>query len=319
MSHYDFFNGDADGICALHQLRLHQPRETTLVTGVKRDIALVSKVDPAQVTTASILDISFDKNRAGVQALLDAGANVEYFDHHFAGDIPDNIALDVHIDTAANVCTALLVDLHIGGTYRAWAVAASFGDNLFDSARTAAQSLSLSAEQLNQLEELGTLINYNGYGPSIDDLHFDPEELYRKISPYTDPFDFIANDPVFETLRLGYASDRDNALQLKPVHESASGAVMVLPEEKWSRRISGVFGNELARDYPERAHALLSSLPDGGYLVSVRAPVSRKEGADELCMQFATGGGRKAAAGINSLPEADVETFIQKFDEQFAA
>ncbi|MEM7294839.1 MAG: acetyltransferase, partial [Pseudomonadota bacterium] len=85
-----------------------------------------------------------------------------------------------------------------------------------------------------------------------------------------------------------------------------------------SRRISGVFGNELAREYPDRAHALLSTLPDGGYLVSVRAPVNRKEGADELCMQFETGGGRKAAAGINLLPEQDVDRFIDRFDHQFA-
>lgn len=39
---YDVFNGDADGICALHQLRLARPRpEAQLVTGVKRDIRLL--------------------------------------------------------------------------------------------------------------------------------------------------------------------------------------------------------------------------------------------------------------------------------------
>ena len=40
--YYDVFNGDADGICALHQLRLAEPRPTAeLVTGVKRDIRLL--------------------------------------------------------------------------------------------------------------------------------------------------------------------------------------------------------------------------------------------------------------------------------------
>ena len=44
MSDYDVFNGDADGICALTQLRLAEPRPTaTLVTGVKRDIDLLQK------------------------------------------------------------------------------------------------------------------------------------------------------------------------------------------------------------------------------------------------------------------------------------
>ena len=45
MAHFDVFNGDADGICALHQLRLARPCDSTLVTGVKRDISLVKRVD----------------------------------------------------------------------------------------------------------------------------------------------------------------------------------------------------------------------------------------------------------------------------------
>jgi len=44
MKVYDVFNGDADGICALIQLRLANPSESTLVTGVKRDIALARQV-----------------------------------------------------------------------------------------------------------------------------------------------------------------------------------------------------------------------------------------------------------------------------------
>jgi hypothetical protein len=35
---YDVFNGDADGICALVQLRLAKPIQSNLITGVKRDI-----------------------------------------------------------------------------------------------------------------------------------------------------------------------------------------------------------------------------------------------------------------------------------------
>ena len=42
---WDVFNGDADGICALVQLRLADPRQSTLVTGVKRDIELLKRVD----------------------------------------------------------------------------------------------------------------------------------------------------------------------------------------------------------------------------------------------------------------------------------
>ena len=46
--HFDVFNGDADGIIALTQLRLAEPKDSQLITGIKRDIALLSQVDVAQ-------------------------------------------------------------------------------------------------------------------------------------------------------------------------------------------------------------------------------------------------------------------------------
>ena len=90
MTHYDVFNGDADGICALHQLRLADPRDSTLITGVKRDINLVKKVTSASGDTATVLDISLDKNRNDLVRLLEARMKVIYFDHHFAGEIPES-------------------------------------------------------------------------------------------------------------------------------------------------------------------------------------------------------------------------------------
>ena len=62
MHTYDVFNGDADGICALTQLRLAEPAETTLITGVKRDIALAKQVPTAEPAKVNILDVSLDKN-----------------------------------------------------------------------------------------------------------------------------------------------------------------------------------------------------------------------------------------------------------------
>ncbi|MGB0765140.1 MAG: DHH family phosphoesterase, partial [Luminiphilus sp.] len=44
MTHFDVFNGDADGICALLQLRQADARPSQLVTGVKRDISLLERV-----------------------------------------------------------------------------------------------------------------------------------------------------------------------------------------------------------------------------------------------------------------------------------
>ena len=43
--YFDVFNGDADGLCALQQLRLAEPRAAELVTGAKRDIELLARVD----------------------------------------------------------------------------------------------------------------------------------------------------------------------------------------------------------------------------------------------------------------------------------
>ena len=43
MTHFDVFNGDADGLCALHQLRLAAPLESDLVSGPKRDIGLLAR------------------------------------------------------------------------------------------------------------------------------------------------------------------------------------------------------------------------------------------------------------------------------------
>jgi hypothetical protein len=75
--------------------------------------------------------------------------------------------------------------------------------------------------------------------------------------------------------------------------------------------------NEKARQDQGRAHALLVENSDGSLLVSVRAPLLGRTGADELCRAFPTGGGRPAAAGINSLPPARLTEFLNLFVETF--
>ncbi len=318
MTHFDVFNGDADGICALHQLRLQDPIEARLITGVKRDIDLLKQVNAVAGDTVTVLDISMDKNASALHALLEQQIQIAYFDHHFPGDIPQHPQLSATIDTASDVCTGLLVNKHLGGTFLPWAVTAAFGDNLYDAAATAARPLNLSTDQLEQLKELGTLMNYNGYGGAIEDLYFAPAALYEKVKPYADPFEFIAKDPAFETLRQGFESDMQRATSIEPTLQTDKCALFVFPEDPFSRRVSGVYSNQLARENPDRAHALASCLPGGGYLISVRAPLSNKTGADELCRQFETGGGRKAAAGINLLPESALATFSDAFEQQFS-
>src|SRR5260221_14758424 len=110
MRFYDIFNGDADGICALQQLRLSEPREATLVTGVKRDIELLARVTPAPGDVLTVLDISMHSNAEALKRALGTGATVRYFDHHYAGDIADDPRLEAFIDTAQDICTSLIVD-----------------------------------------------------------------------------------------------------------------------------------------------------------------------------------------------------------------
>jgi hypothetical protein len=316
MSTIDVFNGDADGICALTQLRNAAPADSVLVTGVKRDISLLEKVDANAGDRVTVLDVSLDKNRAGLQKVLGQGATVFYVDHHFAGEIPEDDRLETLIDTAPDVCTSILVDRHLAGRFTPWAVTGAFGDNLDTSARALARPLGLSSEQLALLEDLGTYLNYNGYGASIEDLHFAPADLFERVKPYATPFDFVAGDrETFERLESGYHDDMASANAVEPTQESESTAVYILPDESWARRVSGVFSNQLANGAPARGHAVVTERSDGTYLVSVRAPLANKVGADELCRRFPTGGGRQAAAGINHLPADQLDDFVAQFTE----
>jgi hypothetical protein len=313
MSHIDVFNGDADGLCALHQWRLAHPAESRLVTGVKRDINLLAGLEAGRGDEVTVFDVSFDSNRADALRVLAAGASVRWFDHHFAGEAVVHAELKATIDTSPDTCTSLLVDHALGGKYRAWAVAAAFGDNLHASALAAAAGLGLTQTQLDSLAELGELLNYNGYGDSVADLHFAPDELYRQMAAYVDPLAFIADCSAFARLRAGFAADMKAAESLAPCLEEAHAAAWLLPDAAWARRVIGVMANRLAVASPDRAHALLAPNVSGNLTVSVRAPKNRPAGADELCRRFATGGGRKAAAGINRLPPSDVVAFLTQF------
>lgn len=314
MKYIDVFNGDADGLCALLQLRNAQPVASELITGVKRDIALVQQVKADRGDKVTVLDISLDKNREALVSVLESGAEVHYVDHHFAGDIPQHPALNTHINTASDVCTALLVNGQLKGQFAEWAVVGAFGDNLRDSAFTVAKSLHLSESELKTLEDLGIYLNYNGYGASVEDLHFHPADLYRKLQPFASARQFIVEaKDIFQHLEDGYHGDMAAAAKLPPVSEDGATAVFLLPGEAWARRVSGVYGNDLANAHPHRAHAVVTEKDDGNYLVSIRAPLNNKRGADEFCRQFATGGGRGAAAGINDLPAAELDDFIARF------
>ena len=318
MADYDVFNGDADGICALVQLRQLEPRDAILVTGVKRDISLLKQVDAVDGDRITVLDISMEKNQSDLVRLLSKGANIFYVDHHAAGKVPVSASLMSLINESSDISTSLLVNNYLRGARLGWGVVGTFGDNLKNVAHEMLSSSSISSDQVVLLEKLGIYMNFNGYGADLSDLHFTPKELYQLVVGYDDPLDFITDSREhFEKLEAGYKQDFAAVTSLKPLRVSTSTAIYMLPNQPWARRVSGVFSNDLTNQHPGRAHAVMTEKSSGSYLVSVRAPLLNKQGASKLCSQFATGGGREAAAGINDLPGDQLNSFIDKFEACF--
>ena len=330
--HIDVFNGDADGIFSLIQLRKAiQVTSQRLITGVKRDNALVQQISDAEAEGAeiSILDVSFDKNTEELTRVLKRAKSVLYVDHHQAKTQFEASNLTTRIDYQPTVCTGLLVREHLlalgysleaDKDSAAWAIAAAFGDGLDAVANTEGEKLGYAPEQLAQLKELGVLVNYNGYGAALADLHFRPDELYLQLFTYESPFAVVAdtNSP-FTILKQGYEADLALARECEPLIADESLIAIMLDNEPWARRISGTLGSLLAAENPDKAiviasenqHAKGSELNEVTLTISLRAPKNELRGAGDICGGFPTGGGRAGAAGVNALPVTTLPAFLQ--------
>ena len=291
-----------------------EPRGAVLVTGVKRDINLLARVHADAGDQITALDISMATNAKGLRQNLEAGAVVFYVDHHNPGDIPKHENLFAVIDTSPDTCTSLLVNHCLKGAYKEWAVVAAFGDNMANAAASAARSLFLSGDNLGKLKSFGELINYNAYGRDISDLHFTPEYLFKQCVRYATPSKFLSAHPeIFEKLEAGFKDDMSKAAQCGFIEPG----ITILDDIPWARRVSGSYSNVLSGREPDQAHAVLTHNAHGGYTVSVRAPKNNPNGADKLCLQFPTGGGRTAAAGINHLSKDKLDDFLAAFSQAF--
>jgi hypothetical protein len=310
VSAYDVFNGDADGLCALQQLWLDAPRDAHLVTGAKRDIELLQRVPARDGDAITVLDVSLARNREALDRALAAGAHVRWFDHHHAGAIPEHPHLEAHIDESPETCTSLIVDRHLGGRHRAWAVVGAFGDNLGAEATRLAAPLGLDAAGLDALRELGESLNYNAYGVATNDLFVAPDELHRRMRGYADPLRFAASDPAVAEMHAHRHADLAQATALEPETVTAHVAVYRLPDTPWSRRVGGTFAHHLARLHPHRAHGVLGPNADGTYWASIRAPLARPYDAGTIARRFSTGGGREAAAGVERLAPESIGAFV---------
>ncbi|HEX3059171.1 MAG TPA: DHHA1 domain-containing protein, partial [Usitatibacter sp.] len=131
------------------------------------------------------------------------------------------------------------------------------------------------------------------------------------------PFELIEREPLVDRLARDRIADIERAFSMVAIHASASGDVWMLPDAPWARRVSGTFANRLALLEPHRAHAVLTPLASGGYMVSVRS-ATKGPSAVEFCRAF-KGGGRATAAGIDCLDAARLDSFIASFDKAWVS
>lgn len=308
----DVCNGDADGLCAVLQWRLEKPEGALLVTGLKREIALLDRVQAGPGDEVLVCDLSLQRNRAALLRLLAAGARVRYFDHHAPPDVPDHPNLETHIDLDSQTCTSLLMDRYLGGAQRSWALVGAYGDNLTGVADALAAQTGLNTGDREGLRMLGEAINYNAYGEQESDVFMAPARLYETLRRYPDPRDLLLHETIAQQLDALRREDLRRAAGVPPHWQNRQASATVLPDAGWSRRVIGCLANELARAEPGRAHAVLKAVDGAGYVVSVRAPLGAAAGARELCQRFG-GAGRAGAAGIDHLPAQELDCFLEAY------
>jgi hypothetical protein len=319
MAVYDVFNGDADGVLALHQFRLAHPETSELITGVKRDVKLIKQLLDASDLQIQVFDISLESNEDSVQTLLDQNCSFLWFDHHRRGALPDSEKLITHIDLSPSCCTSILVDQHLKGQHHLWAIAAAYGDNLRAVADKLGEAANLTESEQSQLREIGETLNYNGYGEAKEDLNIWPADLYLELRNWSQPFDYYKKSDVFKKLQTQKSADENVLGQSQKLFDCAAGNITLLPKGPSSKRMSGIFSNDLVHTEPEKAHAIFTHLDDdSGYRISIRAPLNQLKNADTLAKRFPTGGGRAGAAGVNELPHDQLENFYRAFEEVFA-
>ena len=97
MTTYFVFNGDADGLCAAHQFYLKNPQPFTAITGVKRDIALLKKIEQVSGSNVIVFDIAVEKNLPFLDQLSEQNCKILWFDHHISNENPEHGNIEYHL------------------------------------------------------------------------------------------------------------------------------------------------------------------------------------------------------------------------------
>ena len=313
MKHYDFFNGDADGIISLHQFRLQFPRKSELFTGVKRDVKLLRDAVDIKNATFTVFDISLLSNSDYIEGILKNNNKVSWFDHHEPGDTDLGDNFSIRVDADPNCCTNILVDKFIDGLHRPWTICGAYGDNLHEQAEKL--NPCFSEMTMLQLKEIGETLNYNGYGNEESDLTVHPKDVYLDIQKYRSPFQYRKLSEIYNKINTQMKSDETELNSSEILHTSETGNIILLPNTKASIRYSGIYSNKQTTDNPDKAFAILTEINDDNYRVSIRSPKNNPYEASTLALSFPTGGGREKAAGINELPKTELKKFIDKFED----
>ena len=285
------YNGDADGICSMVQWGLVHGVEGKRITGVKRDIVLLDRIHPSEDDEVIVMDISLARNHSMAQKLAQGGADITWFDHHLAGDKIESI--NAYIDTSDNVCTARIVEQYLGVESN-WAQVALHGDGLS------------KHSSIPEYKELGELLNYNGYGADLTDLHFHPDELMMLCLESKTPEQFMQS-PAFAKLKQGFDYDISNAESI-----TEQDGFFLLPNEAWARRVVGVMAHRINE---KGAGPHVIAIDKGStFQISMRG----QTGIGELCAIFG-GGGRATAGGIDNLPKAEITALMNEVNSRRSA
>lgn len=312
------FNGDADGLAAQQILGLEVGHGALKISGTKREIELLGRLPPMAAGHVYALDISLRRNLDRLPALLGQGTiQVTWFDHHDPGEPAPHANLSVHVNQAPETCTGAIVHAFFGRRHPLWAALAAFGDNLPATASALAAAGGASAHETQLLRRAGILINYNAYGEEPGDQLFTALEIARRMEPHRSPLDFCWDAEVFPPLAAQFEADQEAFGALAPLVEAPGAKAFVAPDAPFARRYGATWANDRALDNPQEAFAVLHASRDGTYRVSIRSP--RREGevpaAGDLAKEFAGGGGRRLAGGIDALPAGELDRFARRFAE----
>ena len=128
------------------------------------------------------------------------------------------------------------------------------------------------------MKEIGLAINYNSYGKKEEDLFVAPLTVSDMLEECGEDVFAIAEHEIFSVLVTNFRSDMSTASCQEPFSIQDKGVIYTFPDEEWSHRIMGTFGNHLVNSNKDLACAIAVTNSDGTYRISVRSSLNSPYG-----------------------------------------